>query len=63
MGTSEGRRVFLRTYTRSPLLSSYVELSQPATREQIAQLGDAIACPPDKQARTPRQHSISSCPR
>jgi hypothetical protein len=51
VGTSEGGRTFLRTDTRSPLLSSYVELAQPATRKQIAQLGDATACPPDKQAR------------
>jgi len=46
VGTSEGGRTFLRTDTRSPLLSSYVELAQPATRKQIAQLGDATACRP-----------------
>jgi len=32
------------------LLSSYVELGQPATRQQISQLADATACPPDKKA-------------
>ena len=32
------------------LLSSYVELGQPATRQQIIQLADATVCPPDKKA-------------
>jgi hypothetical protein len=35
---------------RRELLSSYVELGQPATRQQIIQLADATVCPPDKKA-------------
>jgi cytochrome P450/NADPH-cytochrome P450 reductase len=50
---SEGGRTFLPTdthVTAGELLSSYVELSQPATRRQIEQLADATACPPDRHA-------------
>lgn len=50
---SEGGRTFLPTgtpVTAGELLSSYVELSQPATRRQIEQLADATACPPDRAA-------------
>jgi len=36
--------------TAGELLSSYVELAQPATRRQIAQLADATVCPPEKRA-------------
>jgi len=34
----------------SELLSSYVELSQPATRAQVGALAEATRCPPDKAA-------------
>jgi len=34
----------------SDLLSSYVELAQPATRAQVKMLADATQCPPDKRA-------------
>ena len=36
--------------TAGELLASYVELSQPASRHQIAQLADTTVCPPDKKA-------------
>ncbi len=36
--------------TAGELLASYVELTQPATRKQIALLADATVCPPDKDA-------------
>ena len=36
--------------TAGELLSSYVELSQPATRRQLGQLAEISACPPEKQA-------------
>lgn len=34
----------------SELLSSYVELSQPATRAQVQTLAEATRCPPEKKA-------------
>jgi hypothetical protein len=49
----DGGRTFLPTgtpVTAGELLSSYVELAQPATRTQIQQLADATVCPPDKDA-------------
>ncbi|TVT39764.1 cytochrome P450, partial [Amycolatopsis rhizosphaerae] len=36
--------------TAGELLSSYVELSAPAGRRQIAQLADSTACPPERDA-------------
>jgi cytochrome P450 / NADPH-cytochrome P450 reductase len=36
--------------TAGELLSSYVELGQPATRRQLGQLAEVSACPPEKQA-------------
>jgi cytochrome P450 / NADPH-cytochrome P450 reductase len=48
----DGGRTFLPTgkpVTAGELLSSYVELAQPATRTQIQQLADATVCPPDKK--------------
>ncbi len=48
-----GGRTFLPVdtpVTAGELLSSYVELAQPATRRQIAQLADATSCPPDRKA-------------
>ncbi len=50
---SEGGRTFLPTdvpVTAGEVLSSYVELSRPATRKQIEQLADATICASDKQA-------------
>jgi cytochrome P450 / NADPH-cytochrome P450 reductase len=47
-----GGRTFLPIdipVTAGELLSSYVELSQPATRQQLGQLADATACPPDQK--------------
>jgi cytochrome P450/NADPH-cytochrome P450 reductase len=38
--------------TAAELLSSYVELGQPATRAQVAMLAEATRCPPDKAALT-----------
>jgi cytochrome P450/NADPH-cytochrome P450 reductase len=49
----DGGRTFLpidTPVTAGELLSSYVELAQPATRTQIQQLADATVCPPDKEA-------------
>jgi cytochrome P450/NADPH-cytochrome P450 reductase len=48
----DGGQTFLPTgvpVTAGELLSSYVELAQPATRSQIQQLADATVCPPDKK--------------
>jgi cytochrome P450/NADPH-cytochrome P450 reductase len=48
----EGTRTFLPTGTpvsAGELLSSYVELAQPATRTQIAEIADATVCPPHKK--------------
>jgi cytochrome P450/NADPH-cytochrome P450 reductase len=48
----EGTRTFLPTGTpvsAGELLSSYVELAQPATRKQIREIADATVCPPHKK--------------
>jgi cytochrome P450/NADPH-cytochrome P450 reductase len=46
--------------TAGELLSSYVELGQPATRQQIGQLADATVCPPDKKALEALAHNVDA---